>query len=333
MQPGIDEAARVAALREALPSTAAGIGFDVMGGGPLPAETARAMAEADEWDLRTGRAGVDRLEDLAQRLEEARGVVAALLGVNPGEIVLTHGVRDATTLARALAGNAELTVVEHVDPSTGNTRTLGDGAPADGVWLLDAANSAGAAPIRAAETGATFVAIAGDRWLLGPEATGALWVAPGAVTAAAVATAQEQIDPLPRRSVLGFARSVGWLEMYVGLPWLHARTAAIATDLRGRLAAIDGVELTTPIDDPSAIAVFSIANWQADEAARELSARTFAILGPPVDSERLRISVGAWNTVDELERFCSTVAQLATHTPASLPRRPGLLVLGSGEHS
>ena len=34
-------------------------------------------------------------------------------------------------------------------------------------------------PFRAAETGAAFVAIAAERWLLGPEGTGALWVARG----------------------------------------------------------------------------------------------------------------------------------------------------------
>jgi selenocysteine lyase/cysteine desulfurase len=333
MQPGIDDAARVAALREALPSTAAGIGLDVMGGGPLPAETARAMAEADEWDPRTGRAGVDRLEDLALRVEEARGVLAALLGADPAEIVLTHGVHDAIALASALCGRAELPVVEHVDASTGTTRAVGEALGTTGAWLLDAANSAGVIPFRAADTGASFVAISGERWLLGPEATGALWVAPSALTAASLASIQDALDPLPRRSVLGFARSVGWLEMYLGLPWLYVRTAAIASGLRTRLAAIDGVELLTPIDDPSAIAVFSIASWHADDAARELSARTFAILGPAVDELKLRVSVGAWNTLDELDRFSSAVAVLAAHTPDTLPRRPGLVVLGSGEQS
>ena len=52
---------------------------------------------------------------------------------------------------------------------------------------------------------------------------------------------------------------------------------------------IDGVELVTPVNDGSAIAVFSIADWRADEAARELSSRTFAILGPPVDERRIRV--------------------------------------------
>ena len=80
-------------------------------------------------------------------------------------------------------------------------------------------------------------------------------------------------------------------------------------------------------------AVFSIANWQAEPAARELSARTFAILGAPLDAQRLRLSVGAWNTLEELERFCGTVALLAGHTPGSLPRRSPLVVLASTEHA
>jgi selenocysteine lyase/cysteine desulfurase len=148
-----------------------------------------------------------------------------------------------------------------------------------------------------------------------------------------LAHAQDRIDPLPRRAVLGLARSVGWLEMYIGLPWIYARTAAIATALRERLKAIDRVDMLTPASDPSGIVVFSIADWPADAAARELSSRTFAILGPPVDERRIRASVGAWNTFDELDRFSAAVDLLARHTPASLPRRPGLVVLGSAEHA
>jgi L-cysteine/cystine lyase len=333
MHSDSDDAARVAALREALPSTAAGIQLDVIGGGPIPAETARAMADADEWDLRTGRAGADRREDLAQRLEEARGVLAALLGADPNEIVLTHGVQDGINLARALAGTAELPVTEHVDPSTGITFGLAASQPAPvGPWLLDAGNSAGALPFRAAETGASFIAVAGDRWLLGPEGIGALWVDRSSVPDGALDSAQDRVDALPRRAVLGFARSVGWLEMYVGLPWIYARTVEVARALRDRLGRIDGVELVTPAPDPAAIAIFAIAGWTAEEAARELSQRSFAILGPPVDEHRLRVSAGAWNTEDEVERFCGAVELLAAHTPQSLPRRPGLVVLASSEH-
>ncbi len=220
-------------------------------------------------------------------------------------------------------------MIEHVDSRTGFTRLLPESHATGGQWVLDAGNSAGAVPFAATETGASFVAIAGDRWLLGPEGTGALWIGRGAVASGAQASAQDRVDLLPRRSVLGFARSVGWLEMYVGLPWLYARTTEVARGLRRRLSAIQGVDLVTPVDDPGPICVFAVEGWGAEEAARELSQRSFAILGPPVDDRRLRLSVGAWSTEEDLDRVAGTVGLLAGHSPESLPRRPGLVVLAS----
>ena len=39
-------------------------------------------------------------------------------------------------------------------------------------------------------------------------------------------------------------------------------------------------------------------------------------------------SVAWFNTEDELDRFASGVAELAAHTPETLPRRPSLVMLG-----
>ena len=67
------------------------------------------------------------------------------------------------------------------------------------------------------------VAFACDRWLLGPEATGALWLA-------------EPDDSRPRRELprtmlIGLARSIGWLEMYDS-------TARVSPDVAHNLAIL-----------------------------------------------------------------------------------------------
>ena len=46
-----------------------------------------------------------------------------------------------------------------------------------------------------------------------------------------------------RTQVLGLARSVGWLEMYVGLDWALERGQRLAHRLRTALSEADGVEL------------------------------------------------------------------------------------------
>ena len=75
--------------------------------------------------------------------------------------------------------------------------------------MLDASLTVGAVPFEAATAGADFIAFACDKWLLGPEQTAALWVSPS-VTRQLPAS-----RGLSRTAVLGLARSVGWLEMYV----------------------------------------------------------------------------------------------------------------------
>jgi hypothetical protein len=47
--------AKIAAVREALPATGAGIYLNAGSAGPMPAETARAMAEIAEHELTIGR--------------------------------------------------------------------------------------------------------------------------------------------------------------------------------------------------------------------------------------------------------------------------------------
>ena len=49
-----------------------------------------------------------------------------------------------------------------------------------------------------------------------------------------------------RPSVVGMARSIGWLSMYVGLDFVHRRGTTLAAAAAARLAAIPGVTVLTP---------------------------------------------------------------------------------------
>lgn len=392
-------AEKVARLRELLPATGAGIYLDTAYRGPLPSETAAAMRDTEDWELRVGRATEGRADDAAQRRSEARAVIAALVGGDPADICLTTGDEQALaicawapdwkpgdralTLSTApdgilasLAGVQErlgvqldlvdgasgadirdattartrLVVLPHVAPDTGAllpiaeiSRVLGDG----GAWLaVDASLSAGALPIDATELGADFIAMAGDRWLLGPEDTGALWVGPRARADGLAASSgsgafetlygavarpwpdARRFEPggLSRTAVLGLARSVGWLEMFVGLDWMFERGTRLARRLRDSLAALDGVEVLTPAAAMATTVVFRLGVWPTEESLDELRRRSFAILGTAAGDEAVRASVAWFNTEDELDRFAAAVAELGRHTPESLPRRPPLIV-------
>jgi L-cysteine/cystine lyase len=219
------------------------------------------------------------------------------------------------------------------------------------ILVVDGAQSAGAIPFELAATGADVYAVSAQKWLLGPEGMGAVAVAPGVrdrlqpafgghftfETVAPGGVAVRWADArkfessnFHRPSIVGMARSIGWLSMFVGLDWVYARGAAVARSAADRLAEIDGVELITPRDHMGTLVTFRIRGWAAQAALDELGARVFAIARTVPLVDALRISVGFFTSEAELDRFLDAVALLAAHTPETLPPRRRLMILGEG---
>jgi len=217
------------------------------------------------------------------------------------------------------------------------------------IVIVDGAQAAGAIPVSVTELGVELYAVPAQKWLLGPEGMGALWVAreyvPKALPAYGGHFAIESSDsnggvtwfadarrfqasPFHRPSVVGMARAIGWLTMFVGLDYVHRHGAEMAHYAADRLAEIDGVTLLTPRDRMANLVSFRIAGWPAEAALDELAARTFAIARtlPPVDA--LRISPGFWTSQDELDRYLDGVRLLASHSPETIPPRRSLAMLG-----
>ena len=236
--PFVPDDAKIPALREALPATAAGIYLNTGSAGPLPRESALAMAEAEAWELRTGRADHNFWEESLQRRAEARATVAALLGTTPKQVALTHATTDGMNIASwaidwkpgdrvvtsslehpgalgplwalrerfgvelvvadvGTGADEELVLAALDSAVTAGTRlvalshvTWATGArlPVERIAVLahergalvavDGAQSAGAIPIGVEDLGVDFYAISGQKWLLGPEGTGAVYCAP-----------------------------------------------------------------------------------------------------------------------------------------------------------
>jgi L-cysteine/cystine lyase len=255
--------------------------------------------------------------------------------------------------SRALERPARALVVSHVLWTTGAVMPvarIGAAARAAGtVSIVDGAQSAGAIPVLLEDLGVDAYAVPGQKWLLGPEGMGALWVRRGLAETltpssagylAYASPATGTLHPGARRfeatgfhrpSVTGFARSLGWLSMYVGLPWAQARAARLASVAYERLAAIPGVRMVTPRSALGTLVTFRIDGWEATAALPELGSRAFAIIRDLAAIDALRISVGFWNTEAELDRFAETVELLARHSPASIPARRLLEVIGTDD--
>ena len=409
--PNPPDADRLAAVRGALPALEAGIYLNTGSVGPLPAETAAAMAELAEYELRTGRAHLDYYHETLQRMAEARAAVAAVLTADVGDIALTHSTTDGMNIGvwgldwrpgdravttrlehpggigglydlrarlgielafvdvghslteqevldgfeQAIDERTRAVVVSHVLWATGRVmpvERIAEIAHAHGaVLIVDGAQAAGAMPVDLAGTGADIYAIAAQKWLLGPEGMGAIAVAPAAREGFAPSWGGhytfESVDsagtavwwPDARRfessnfhrpSIVGMARSIGWLSMFVGLDWIYDRGASLARRASERLAAIDGVDVLTPLDRMATLVTFRIGGWSPEAALDELGARVFAVARTVPLVDALRISVGFFTSEAELDRFTDCVELLAGHTPETVPPRRTLTILTGG---
>src|SRR6476620_362651 len=97
--PFLPDAEKVAAIRGALPALGAGIYLNTGSVGPMPAETAAAMAELVDYELRIGRSHPDYWEGFLERMAEARASVAAVIGADVGEIALEHSTSGGMNAA------------------------------------------------------------------------------------------------------------------------------------------------------------------------------------------------------------------------------------------
>ena len=402
---------KLTAVREALPALSAGIYLNTGSVGPMPAETAAAMADIANYERDLWRAHPDYFLESLARMDEARAGVAALVGADVGAVGLTHSTTDAMNAATLLpdwrTGGRVVTTAHEHQGGVGPLYALRDrngveivfvDAGADGdddrtlaafeaaitpdtrlvsishvLWttgavmpvariaqiahargalvVVDGAQAAGAIPFRFEDLGVDLYAISAQKWLLGPEGMGALVASRAAIEdlspslggyfsferadSAGDATwwsdgRRFESSGYHRPSVVGMARSIGWLSMYVGLDFVHRRGTTLAAASAARLASIPGVSVLTPIHAMATLVTFRIAGWPAQVALDELGSRVFAIARTIDSLDALRISVGFFNSEDELERLAEAVALLAAHTPETLPPRRVLAILGEG---
>ena len=407
--PSLPDAEKLRAVREALPALAAGIYLNTGSVGPLPAETAAAMADMAAYERDVGRAHEAAVDEALARMGEARAGVAAVVGADVDAVALTHATTDGLNAASMLpdwraGGRAVTTAHEHaggtgplyalrdrygvdvtfVDAGddgddertlaafeaaiTPDTRLvsvshvlwttgavlpvarIADLAHARGALVVvDGAQAAGAIPVRFEDLGADAYAVPAQKWLLGPEGMGALVVDRAAIDRLTPALGgwysfersdstgdavwwtdarRFEASGYHRPSVVGMARSIGWLSMYVGLDFVHSCGAAMAAAAATRLAAIRGVTVLTPLDRMATLVTFRIGGWPAQAALDELGSRTFAIARTIPSLDAVRISLGFFTSDDELERFAAAVELLAGHTPETLPPRRTLAILG-----
>ena len=224
---------------------------------------------------------------------------------------------DPERIVDAVTGRTRLIAVSHVLWTTGATLPVHELRSTAGLPILvDGAQSVGALPVDAG--GLDFYTVSGQKWLCGPEGTGALVVAdPAALRVAGPSyLSQQGYEPdgtfEPKDGAARFDPNVTPNALVAGLraalsatpAWAHERAVEMAERFRSRLAASDH-DVVVP-KEPA-----TLVSWRApvEESASivERLADAGVIVRDLPGRGLIRASVGWWTNDDDLERLVASL--------------------------
>ncbi len=225
---------------------------------------------------------------------------------------------DPDAIAAAVGPRTRLLAVSQVLWTTGAVLPVRELRERTGVPILvDGAQSVGAIPVTA--EGLDFLTISGQKWLCGPEATGALVVQdPERLRVARPSYfSQESYDPdgafvpqpgarrfdpnwVPTSSLAGLRAAIA-----VHPPWRFERAASTAERCRELLAAADE-DLVTPAERATLVSWRPRTEESGDVVTR-LGERGVLVRDLP-GTGLVRASVGWWTSDEDLERLVGGLA-------------------------
>ncbi|HVB09801.1 MAG TPA: aminotransferase class V-fold PLP-dependent enzyme [Bacillota bacterium] len=278
-------------------------------------------------------------EVLATDIEHIGGLaplylIAERYGVAVRRVDVGDGSGDlAGRIASAIGPRTRLLSISHVSYSTGATLPIAEIAAAchrHGVLVaVDAAQSAGAIPVDVGALDCDFYAMPGQKWLCGPEGTGAVYVRPDLIPATLPpvlggfglaghddAALTYRIQPDARRfevgsvyrpGIAGLLESLRWRLEDVGLDWGYERIRSGARHLRELLADVPGVKIHTPVGQEAGLLVFSLAGHTPEEVVAACESRNVVIrtIARPA---AVRVSTGFYNDDADLVALRDAVA-------------------------
>jgi cysteine desulfurase family protein len=264
----------------------------------------------------------------------------ALRGVRVEQVACApDGTVDLDVLSRALqAGPTRLVAMVHASNVTGTILPAREAARLahdhGALFLLDAAQTAGALPLDVRELGVDLLALPGHKGLLGPPGTGALYVAPGVSLTplryggTGNRSEDERMpEELPERLEAGTPNTVGLLFLSRrGVGAVRAHEVTLTERLLAGLREIRGLRVHGVADPARQVATVSIslAGWEpvdlaaALDSAHGIAVRAGLHCAPAAHrtigtfpSGTVRLSAGCFTTADEVDQAVAAMGQLA----------------------
>ena len=273
----------------------------------------------------------------ASVLEQRFGVIARRVQVPANA---SNAAEVIEPIVAAITPRTRLVALSHVQFSCGlrlPLREIAAAAHRAGVPVaVDGAQSGGQLAVDVPDLGVDYYSISGQKWLLGPQGTGALYVSPeynpslepvfstNALAAARMPPTQSGPPALFRLRiasqspalVAGFARAIA-SALAIGLPAMEARALALAGRLKGGLATIPGCALTGPTAPELSCGLTSAAveGWEPQAVVDELWRRWRVAARSVAYPAGIRFSTHAFNTEAEVDRVLEAMATLAKEQP------------------
>ena len=263
-------------------------------------------------------------------------VLAQRMGVKVNSVsvpALSEQSEALRLVASAMNERTKLVALSHIQYTCGlkmPIKEISSAAREMGIpVLVDGAQSFGQMDVDVNDLGCDFYALSGQKWLMGPVGTGALYVRPERrdmveplfSTNTLESERETQRRHLARFSLVsqspgltaGFSESLR-LIAEIGIPQIEQRAMSLSNLLRERVASIRGCNLLSPTSPESACGLVTVGldDWPPAELVAALQER-FGIVARVVHGpDGVRFSTHFFNTASEVEKVVDILDRLAT---------------------
>ncbi len=237
-------------------------------------------------------------------------------------------------IADLVTPRTRLISISHVTWTTGAVLNIREVAYMGREWgipvLIDGAQSAGAIPIDVKALGVDFYAIPMQKWLCGPDGTGALYVrkemlhlvSPTYVGYWSIKHEEdfewELLDSAQRfevggrqtAAIAGQAAVLKWLEQTVGHQWLFERIKSLSEYTYTALGEVPGLNILTPRPGESGLVSFRLEEHDDAEIVSHLRDRYNMYIRNIPSTKSLRISTGFYNTEEEIDKLVAALKEM-----------------------
>ncbi len=238
--------------------------------------------------------------------------------------------RTVMEFSQRLSGKTRMVAFSHVACNTGQRlpaeRLVEMAKQANVLSLVDGAQSAGALPLDLGSLGADFYAIPGQKWLCGPEDTGALFVNRRCVAQSRQSfvgyhsgifangymphqdARRFEVGSRYKPALAALSTSLHFVCSQVGISFATQRIQTLAAYARQRLASEPGVNVITPARHAGLVS-FTVADLDPEQAYLQLAEQKVVIRW--IKQPRcLRASLGFFNTEVEVDSLAASLASL-----------------------